>query len=78
MWIRHGKTGVVVLVKDPAHITRLLEEGGVQVDGPDATDTPPISLADARARKEEAEERIAAVATKIKADEKRARPTRKR
>lgn len=37
MWIRHPETGVIVLVFNEAHITRLLGEGGQEVSDPRAT-----------------------------------------
>jgi hypothetical protein len=34
MWIKHPLTGVECLVLDQAHIERLLDEGGVELEGP--------------------------------------------
>ena len=34
MWIQHPSTGVVLLVRDQAHIDRLLGEGGHEVPDP--------------------------------------------
>ena len=78
MWIRHSNPAVgIILVpdQDTTNIQRLLDDGGVIVDGPDTVTPPPIDL---QAKREEVAERLKEVGQKIKTDEENAKPTERK
>lgn len=77
MWIKHSNPAVGIIRVpdgDTVNIQRLLDDGGVIVDEPTAT-PPPIDLT---AHREAVQERLDAVAAKIKADEQAAKPTERK
>ncbi len=78
MWIRHSNPAVgIILVPDgdTVNIQRLLDDGGVEVQDPNASAPPPIDLT---AHREAVQERLKEVATKIDANEQAAKPTERK